>query len=180
MCIRDRPYAITEFQSLLTAMKDLAEENASLQVELHIFCEEPDRIAGHDFVKMREGQDCARLIQDLSELDLLYLPYWFSEAMREESDLSFPSKLTTYLATGRPVLFHGRADSAPGRFLRSGEAAFFCFRPDAEALKSVLTRSLARPEQYEHVARNGRAMFDRFLSSSALKTAFGTFMGETV
>lgn len=170
------PYAVSEFQSLLVAMTELAQENPTLQVELHLFCPEAEGIAGHDVLKPRRGLEAGHLIQALSELDVLYCPSWFSEAMREEADLSFPLKLAAYLAAGRPVLFHGRADSGPGRFLRRDEAAFFCFRPDTDALKHALLRALARPEVYERMACNGRALFDRFLSADALKTAFDTFM----
>src|SRR5262249_42607238 len=48
--------------------------------------------------------ECLRL---LNQMDLLYCPYWFDPLFREEASFSFPSKLVSYLAAGRPVLFHG-------------------------------------------------------------------------
>jgi hypothetical protein len=42
----------------------------------------------------------------LSECDLLYLPQSFTAENRTLSELSFPTKLSTYLAAQRPILLH--------------------------------------------------------------------------
>ena len=98
--------------------------------------------------------------------------------MRETSNLSFPSKLVTYFASGRPVVFHGRADSSPGRFLRENAAAFFCFRPGKDAIRNTLERSLMRPADYAEISANGRALVDSKFSFEALKASFSDFLGE--
>lgn len=45
----------------------------------------------------------------LGECDLLYLPQTFETGRRYFTELSFPTKLSTYVASGRPILLH-----APG------------------------------------------------------------------
>ncbi|MEO2035262.1 MAG: hypothetical protein ABGZ35_24560, partial [Planctomycetaceae bacterium] len=42
----------------------------------------------------------------LGEADMCYLPQPFSRAERHLARLSFPTKLSTYIATGRPVILH--------------------------------------------------------------------------
>ncbi|HET6422249.1 MAG TPA: hypothetical protein VFG20_01120 [Planctomycetaceae bacterium] len=42
----------------------------------------------------------------LSECDLLYLPQTFADDNRTFAELSFPTKLSTYLAARRPILLH--------------------------------------------------------------------------
>lgn len=68
----------------------------------------------------------AEVIALLSEVDILYLPYWFGDSHRTVVRLCFPNKLSTYLAAGRPVLFHGPEDSSPARFLKRYPAGLCC------------------------------------------------------
>ncbi len=60
----------------------------------------PQRIEYYGWRSVEET--CARL----SECDLLYLPQSFTEENRMLSELSFPTKLSTYLAVQRPILLH--------------------------------------------------------------------------
>ena len=47
------------------------------------------------------------MLRQLAQTDFCYLPYWFDPSKRRHAELSFPNKFETYLAAGRPVLFHG-------------------------------------------------------------------------
>ncbi len=48
----------------------------------------------------------AETVRLLSECDVLYLPQPFEPHLRELAELSFPTKLSTYLASGKPILLH--------------------------------------------------------------------------
>jgi hypothetical protein len=54
----------------------------------------------------------------LGQCDFAYLPYWHSHRMRIPARTSFPSKLTTYLEAGLPILFHGPDESPAAQFIR--------------------------------------------------------------
>ena len=62
----------------------------------------------------------------LSECDVCYVPYWFDAAFRAGVELSFPNKVSLYLATGRPVFFHGPRRSTPTRFLERWPVGLAC------------------------------------------------------
>lgn len=47
------------------------------------------------------------MLEELSETDFCYLPYWFNPKKRKHAELSFPNKFETYMAAGCPVIFHG-------------------------------------------------------------------------
>ena len=172
-----QPYAFDEFSTLVRAMAKLRWNSWWSTVELHAFADGIPPVGGGEEVIVKHPwlpQD--QLIPALSQLDLLYVPYWFSEEFRNEANLCFPSKLTTCLATGRPVIFHGRADSSPGRFLRAGAAAFFCFRQESEALHDLIQFAVGQHENYKEIARNGRSLFDQNLTEPRLHESFSEFL----
>lgn len=63
----------------------------------------------HDGVSIetRGWQPAEVMLREIAETDFCYLPYWFEPKKRRHVELSFPNKFETYLAAGRPVLFHG-------------------------------------------------------------------------
>ncbi|MGE0527785.1 MAG: glycosyltransferase [Bdellovibrionales bacterium] len=67
------------------------------------------------------GQDEMETL--LAGCDLLYCPYPMSADFRDIVETSFPSKLVNYMSSGRPILFHGGASSAPAKWL--GHEPFF-------------------------------------------------------
>jgi hypothetical protein len=54
-----------------------------------------------------------KTIRHLSECGILYCPYFFDEKRKEISKTSFPSKLSTYLAAGKPIFYHGPGYGLP-------------------------------------------------------------------
>ena len=173
-----QPYARDEFNAFLQAAAAEHHDPATGPVELHFFSswsvEPPASFEQQLF--QRGWLKQKSLIPALAEMDLLYCPYWFDETYREETRLCFPSKLTSYLAAGRPVLFHGRSDASPARFLRQGAGGFFCFRPDTDSLRGAITAALAEPDVALERARNGQALFQRDLTEVRLAEAIREFL----
>lgn len=58
-------------------------------------------------IDTRGWQPSDVMLRELAEADFCYLPYWFEPSKRRHVELSFPNKFETYLAAGRPVVFHG-------------------------------------------------------------------------
>ena len=113
----------------------------------------------------------------LSEADILYCPYWFDPTFETEARLSFPSKLTTYLAAGRPVLFHGPEYASPAQFLKDNEAGLACYSNKRADIIDALTTLATDKELYSKLTHNGRTAFDKYFTLSSLRKSFATFLG---
>jgi hypothetical protein len=71
-------------------------------------------------------------------MDLAYLPYWLDEKFHYITKMCFPNKISTYLAAGIPILYHGPSDGSPARFLEKYPAGIGCHTTDpAEIIKSL-------------------------------------------
>jgi hypothetical protein len=126
-----------------------------------------------EFVGWHSQKDAVRM---LSETDLLFCPYWLDKAYAEVTRLSFPSKLVTYMATGRPVLFLGPEDASPARFLRENDAGLMCHSDRPEAIVGQLQRLCEQPGFYAQLARNGREAFDRHLTLAVFRRRFAELL----
>ena len=116
-------------------------------------------------------------IQILSEADILYCPYPFAPEMAEVVRLSFPSKLVLYLAAGRPVLFHGPAESSAARYLALRDAGVCCTAPEAATIYNELQRLVMAPELYCRVGVNGQKAFLSDFTLETMRRNFYAFLG---
>jgi glycosyltransferase involved in cell wall biosynthesis len=112
----------------------------------------------------------------MSECDVLYCPYWFDSNFKDEAKLSFPSKLTTYLAAGRPVFFHGPEYSSPARFLRENEAGLCCYSLSTEEIIKTLTKLVSDKRQYMMLSQNGSVAFKEYLTLESMRRSFADFL----
>ena len=120
----------------------------------------------------------AEAVRTLAEdCDVLYCGYPFGEAMAEVSRLSFPSKLPTYFAAGRPVLFHGREDSSPGEYLRRRGAAWLVMRPDPASLHSALLNLVEDEAAYARLSAASTAAFEADFTLETQRAAVRRFLG---
>lgn len=126
-----------------------------------------------DYLGWRNQRDT---IDILSRADILYCPYWFDPTYRAEASFSFPSKLTTYLAAGRPVLFHGPEYASPARFLKEHDAASFCHDLANSAIFNSIDRLVSDQEYYRSRARNGSAAFHEHLTTRTMRRQFAKFL----
>lgn len=89
-----------------------------------------------EFLGWRSTTDAVAI---LSGCDVCYVPYWFDEACRAGVELSFPNKVSLYLASGRPILFHGPKQSTPARFLARRPVGIACHSLASDAIVAALT-----------------------------------------
>jgi hypothetical protein len=111
------------------------------------------------------------LLPELAAANLLYCPYWFDESFREEASLSFPSKLSTYLKVGKPVLFHGPDYSSPGIFLKKYNAGYICTSLDPQVLAELIKTIIIDPNR-DNISDNGFNAFKEYLTLDSMKTNF--------
>lgn len=76
----------------------------------------------------------------LNQVDLGYLPYWFDSKFARCVRQCFPNKLSLYLSSGTPVLYHGPADSSVERFLTSYPVGASCNVLDTKVLADTIIR----------------------------------------
>jgi glycosyltransferase involved in cell wall biosynthesis len=83
--------------------------------------------------------------QEVRRASVLYLPLPFGDAHRDFVTLSLPTKLVTYLASARPVLYHGPGTAAVGRLLEAHKAGIVVDSPDGRAVAAALEAGLGDP-----------------------------------
>ena len=110
-----------------------------------------------------------KLLQELSKCDLLYCPYFFSKdkTLKKVAELSFPSKLVTYLAIDVPVLLHAPDYASPYKFLKENDCAYFIDTINTSQIKDKLITILKFSDrekilQNEVKAFNSNFTFEKF------------------
>jgi glycosyltransferase involved in cell wall biosynthesis len=117
-------------------------------------------------------RDQLESIEILSQCDILYCPYFFDRQLESTARLSFPSKLTTYLASGRPVLLHGPEYSSPFKFLKEHDAGMLCHGLAKSAISNALSRLVRDTDRYAQVAQNGHKAFAQNLTDEHMRAQF--------
>jgi glycosyltransferase involved in cell wall biosynthesis len=115
-------------------------------------------------------------VEILSQMDILYAPYWFDALFEQEARFSFPSKITTYLAAGRPVFFHGPEYSSPGKFLAKHHAGVCCYSRDEATIVEQFSKILSNEEQYQTITHSAHRAFMESLSFDVLKRNLYDFL----
>ncbi|HME44421.1 MAG TPA: glycosyltransferase [Syntrophorhabdales bacterium] len=171
-------YASAEWKALISALDSVHWKIAGKEVRIRLLGREFTMIthkeARVEFLGWRSQEETIRL---LSEADILYCPYWFDPVFETEARLCFPSKLITYLAAGRPVLFHGPAYASPARFLEAHNAAVFCNSLVPSEVAATLQLLVSDKDRYRQVAQSGRAAFEEHLTLVAARKSFFEFLG---
>lgn len=126
-----------------------------------------------EYLGWRSQQEMLALI---SEADVAYLPYWFDESHTVAAHLSFPAKLSSYLAAGVPVLFHGPEASSPVHFLRRFPAGRCCHSLEASPIIESL-RLAGASEFRTSAAQAARKALDEELDRSISLSRFAALIG---
>jgi hypothetical protein len=112
----------------------------------------------------------------LAECDLLLCPYITDPKYRLVAQTSFPAKLTTYLATGVPILFVGTTDSSPGLFLAENDAGYLHSDLSSEKLIGCLQKIFSNRSQYESISKNASIAFHKYLTMEKQAELFSQFL----
>jgi len=170
-------YPVEVWNALFKALDSINWKIGNRNVKIRILARDANLIANgkrhFEFLGWRSQGETVKL---LSEADALYCPYWFDSYYETVTQLSFPGKLTTYLAAGRPVLFHGPAYASPAKFLKANNAGFACHSLDPSQIIGVLSQITSDKDSYAKVAENGRAVFDKYLTTESLRKNFAEFL----
>ncbi len=175
--IAGKVYAKQEFNALLYTLSTNHWLIAGHQVRLKILAPYIELQAGSpvqiEFYGWRDQHETLRMV---NESDIAYCPYWFDPVFEEESRMSFPGKLTTYLAAGRPVFFHGPEYASPGIFLKENDAAMLCHSNESDHIRHCLEMLIENKELYRKLCINARAAFDAYLTMESMEKSFRSFL----
>jgi glycosyltransferase involved in cell wall biosynthesis len=128
-----------------------------------------------DFLGWRPQEDVVELLSNTC--DILYCPYPFAASMAEVAKLSFPSKIPTYLAAGRPILFHGPPYAAPAHYLESRGAGFICRAMDPAAVYDGLMHLAEDEALYARLAKGAQEAFLADFTLDRMKKDVRQFLG---
>lgn len=171
-------YASQEWDALMAALRSACWQIAGRRVKVVVLGRQANLSADSPTqIEYLGWRPQAETVSILSQLDLLYCPYWFDPAFETEARLAFPSKLAPYLASGSPVLFHGPEYAAPARFLKENGAAFFCHTLEPAEILRQLHIALTDTAARKRVASSGRRAFDSHLTAARMETGFRQFIG---
>ena len=171
-------YADREFQALLSALSSVGWRLDGRDVTVRVLGADLRlRAQGRMRVEYLGWRPLDETIDLMSQTDVGYLPYWFDKRYDLAVRLCFPNKMTTYLAAGRPVLFHGPEDSSPAHFLRRFPAGLCCHSLDQSEIIESLRRFAADPEFYASAAQAGQRALDEELDLQVFLRRFAMLVG---
>lgn len=118
----------------------------------------------------------AETVRKLSESDIMYCPYWLDPYYAEVARMSFPGKMATFAAAGRPVFFHGPADASPAKFLSDNDAGLICSSYEPEDIIASISTLIRDNSLYARLAANAVSVFEKYLTRDSLKQNFAEFL----
>lgn len=106
------------FTSLLDAL-ELGNHGAPSDRPTRLVCRgsSPEPLQGHALLETRPWTSDDVVQEELRSAGVLYLPLPFARSDQPLTRFSLPTKMISYLAAGRPVLYHGPAHSPAGQLL---------------------------------------------------------------
>jgi hypothetical protein len=173
-------YARTEFDALISSLENIDWKIDGRNVEVHVFgrhfeisASKPSHIVFRGWCSQED------LIRELSGFDILYCPYWFDPAFEEEAKSSFPSKVTTYFTSARPVLFHGPKYSSVAKLFADRGCGVACTSLNPQEIVASI-RTLLDDAKSADIIRNANQVFFDLFTIEAQEKAFKKFLGISV
>lgn len=120
------------------------------------------------------------VIQLLSECDLNYLPQPFDPAQRPLAELSFPTKLSTYVATGIPTFLHAPGHASVVPFHEQYPIGSWCASLSPAEIARALEHQVADQQAYAGAARATEMARNVELNSEVFLQRFSTFINGPV
>jgi len=117
-----------------------------------------------DFVSYEMLKPIKEAAQIINKADIAYLPYWMSEKYSYAVRTAFPSKMSMYVASGTPVLFHGPEESTPTEFLNQYKVGVSCSSIASNDIIDSIHKILSVKFQNQYVSSREVAMNNVFRS----------------
>ena len=172
-------YASEELDVFLTALdslkwkinkKDVYFEHYGLWKDSYIDFTKHEKYKDRIILKGFVEQD--ELLNQLSNSNLLYCPYFFStdEELKQVAEISFPSKVITYLAIDVPILYHGPDYSGPYKFLDKNNCALLI--PSTKTKDIVEVLNSINTKKCNEIIKNAKKTFENNFTYEIAKDNF--------
>lgn len=171
-------YATTEFNAFVAALEHMNWRYNGRNIKLVLY----GRYFNHfNFNKpanllIRGWLEQDEVLKELAASDLLYCPYWFSQEFEKIAKLSFPSKLTSYLRTRKPVFIHAPEYASPNQFIKQYKAGYVCETLSPQEIGKFLEEVMVDDERAQ-IGINGYRAFVEHLTFKTMKSSFYKALG---
>jgi glycosyltransferase involved in cell wall biosynthesis len=170
-------YAHTAVAALTRALDDCGWEVAGRRVVLRMLCSQAhlaSRSRAHvEYLGYRAPEEVARL---LSSCDACFLPVPFEPWLRRLALYSFPTKLSDYVALGRPVLAIAPRDGAVAAFFEEQPVGACAHSLDPASVRAAL-EALTDERGYARYAERAAAVAAGELSGETFRARFAQLVG---
>jgi hypothetical protein len=171
-------YARDEWNALMAALGSLGWKVGGRDTIVRVLASGLDvRVSGPARIEFLGWHSTTDAVKILSTCDICYVPYWFDNAFRAGVELSFPNKMSLYLAAGRPILFHGPEQSTPARFLDRWPVGVACHSLEPEAIAQVLRTAATDAAFHTRAAAVIPTVLREELGLHVFRRRFAEFIG---
>ena len=176
-------YASGAWSALLRALESVDWKIAGKQVRLRYLGY--NRFIPDEFIIGRSRNACIEylgyrplegVVSVLSSCDINYAPFFSGEVLETLTHTSFPAKVASYLAAGRPVFFHGPTYAPASKFLEENSAGVTCGTLDPAVIVEGLTGMVEDEPTYRRLKFNARRAFTDHLTLDSLRENFTDFI----
>ncbi|XOK60439.1 hypothetical protein ACJ7K1_28550 [Paenibacillus elgii] len=171
-------YASAEFNSLLYALEHMNWQHKGKKIRLVLYGRYFQNLHFNKpaNISIRGWFDQNAALEEMAAADLLYCPYWFDLTFEKIARLSFPSKLTSYLKTKRPVLIHAPEYASPVKFIKKYNAGYICDTLTPQIIAEQLANIIDKGEG-DLVGLRGYNAFLEHLTFETMKSGFYRSLG---
>ncbi len=171
-------YCLSAWQSLMSTLDACDWAIGGKSIRIQVYCSDirlnSSGPANVTFLGWRNEQ---QVRQGLRESDLLYLPQPFETHQQSLARLSFPTKLTDYVASGRPVLVHAPAHASLAVLAQKYTDMPYCGSLEPDHLRGVLYDLVASPDRYAKAARASTAIASELLRPEYFRRGVRQLLG---
>ena len=172
-------YAPCAWKALLEALALLGWELAGKPVKLVVLTGSlylPNRSPAH--IEYLGWRPPAEVQHRLSNCDLLYVPYPFALHQKPLAQLSFPTKLSTYVTLGRPIFVHAPVYSSLVEFYHQYPLGICCTSLDPENIAQQLLNFVETPGLYSAAAKTVAQVGETILSQRTFINQIKAFVAD--
>lgn len=165
------------FNALLAALDSTNWTIAGRAIELRLVGPRFDMRSNQPALFRSYGwRSLSETISILSGCDATYLPQPFAKERRNLAELSFPTKLTTYLATGRPILLHAPEYASLPQYHLRHPLGMYCRSEEPKVIIESLNRLITDSEAYEQASASARKVYECDFTEQQFRNSFAQFL----
>jgi hypothetical protein len=168
-------YTEKEWRAFLQALDSINWHIGERRVILRVFAPVPPPVV-EGCIEYFPWQDTLKVIKQLSECDLAYLPYWIDPKYRLITRLCFPNKISTYLAAGLPIFYHGPRDASPAKFMEAYPFGIMSDSFDPQEIARQLVHFVSNKRTYTTAGKAVKKAREKVLNLEVFQSRFREFL----